>query len=497
MEESGYGTYFGWEEVVEYYDEDDFQLEEFIEAACWLEGWTGLDGAAVNFGRVEIMAGELMPEGRLDPEDPDSERVLEASGNEGATIERLYRRAALVVWPKENIPGIMGRAGAGSLVSFLAAEWERVREGVPISGSIRELALQVVEHWPARPHHAVHSREGTWAEHCTHALELLCSIGNREATGRFLNDVVISGYDGAMNGALVTTAAAIGVGDMREPLCELAISRLEQQTESIVDLASALCERLDDGGDASWHAALRDMVTIICVQMPSVQRQPKTGDHIDWHRRTIRAEPNPLPTTTLNQLFRLLWRFNLIREVDAAVTLISERADLATPDRSIPALLNAMSFGPDVPIEYRKALGQLWLLGANYLLSRSEHPPQPPANWVISSQGLTCKCEYCAELRRFCKDPASNICHIRVRQDIRAHLRNEIDRRGIDIRYETERTGRPYALVCTKTRRAFDRRMAEYRQDIAEMSRLVQAAKFAPDSATALNTLQAAVDRGR
>lgn len=44
------------------------------------------------------MAAELLPEGALDDHGWDHERSND-TGNEGVTVERWYRHAALIVWP--------------------------------------------------------------------------------------------------------------------------------------------------------------------------------------------------------------------------------------------------------------------------------------------------------------------------------------------------------------------------------------------------------------
>ena len=249
VEETGSGWYGGYQEIVEDITDREFELYDIVEVACWLDGWARPDGAPSDYGALPLLPGELMPAGRLDPERPDSQRLLEASGNEGATIERFYRRAALVVWPKADSARLLAQAGAGSLAAFLAGEWQRASAGAPTCGPIRDLASQVVDLWPSRDPHRRRSDGDSWEGHSARTLELLCSIGNREASARFLSDVVLPGYDGEMNGALVTAAVEMGVGEMREFLCTLAEARTSLRTEGIVDLASQLCERLDDGGD--------------------------------------------------------------------------------------------------------------------------------------------------------------------------------------------------------------------------------------------------------
>ena len=119
VEETGSGWYNGYADVVEDIADDEFELYDIVDVECRLDGWARPDGAPADYGALPLLPGELMPAGRLDPERPDSQRLLEASGNEGATIERFYRRAALVVWPKADsrAPSGAGRCGLSCGVS--------------------------------------------------------------------------------------------------------------------------------------------------------------------------------------------------------------------------------------------------------------------------------------------------------------------------------------------------------------------------------------------
>lgn len=497
VEETGAGWYNGYADVVEDIADDAFELYDIVDVDCRLDGWVRPDGAPADYNDLPLLPGELMPAGRLDPERPDSQRLLEASGNEGATIERLYRRAALVAWPKADSARLLAQAGAGSLAAFLAGEWQRASEGAPTYGPIRDLASLVVEFWPSCESHPRRSEGDSWEGQSARTLEFLCAIGNREATARFLSDVVLPDYDGEMNGALVTAAAEMGVGEIREFLCALAESGTSLRTEGIVDLASQLCERLDDGGDGLWHDTLRQMVATISAQMPSVRGPSKRDDHVDWHHWYPRAEPAPLPTATLRQFFLLLRRFDMEREADAAASLFIERADLAPPDRTIPALMEMLGAEHGEPFRTSPALHALWLHGARFLLSRSGLPPTPPTDWVISAEGLSCDCEHCAALRRFCAEPDSETLRMPVRKELRGHLRRRIEQGGIDIDCETERRGRPYTLVCVKTRGAFERRLRQYEEDIAAMRRLLETAGGVPGSADTAQALRDAITRSR
>jgi len=63
-----------------------------------------------------------------------------------------------------------------------------------------------------------------------------------------------------------------------------------------------------------------------------------------------------------------------------------------------------------------------------------------------------------------------------VRKDRRQHLHRQIDARGLDMTHLTERKGSPQTLICTKTRRSYERRCKEYRRDVAALATLAELA---------------------
>ena len=109
VEDSAAAEFEGWEWEVEDIGDDEFEIIDPIETLCWLDGWVRPDGAAAEYGELPLLAGELMPAGRLDPGRPDEQRLTEAAGNVGATVERLYRRAVLTMWRRADGPPVTAR----------------------------------------------------------------------------------------------------------------------------------------------------------------------------------------------------------------------------------------------------------------------------------------------------------------------------------------------------------------------------------------------------
>ena len=124
-------------------------------------------------------------------------------------------------------------------------------------------------------------------------------------------------------------------------------------------------------------------------------------------------------------------------------------------------------------------------------------PPEEPRDWVIETR-LACDCANCARLQAFCADPEATTVRFRMRQDLRAHVESTIRIRQLDIDCETERKGSPHTLICTKNRATYERRCAEYAEDIANMRLLAAAAPRSEKDALGpadLRRLRAAIAR--
>ena len=83
----------------------------------YVDEWRDAGDRAVEFGPIPIGTGELLPRVALDQEPPDRARLTEASGNEGASYERSYHRAALVLWRRDRYADVLLQAGGHSRAS--------------------------------------------------------------------------------------------------------------------------------------------------------------------------------------------------------------------------------------------------------------------------------------------------------------------------------------------------------------------------------------------
>ena len=149
IEESGYAepVFYGSSYGRWHSSDEDFEVGEVTDSYGALGEWWRLDGTPSALGDIPVDDNELSPPGRFDEMEPDDEHFHEATGNEGASFERTYRRAALVLWPHERFFTVLCQAGLKATLPYLGELVERwaVSDKDPQS-SLRRQAQDLAKH---------------------------------------------------------------------------------------------------------------------------------------------------------------------------------------------------------------------------------------------------------------------------------------------------------------------------------------------------------------
>lgn len=96
-EQTGYYGRRRWSRDDE--DDEEFEVAEVIDRALILSEWPRPDGGEAGFDDFPFAEDELFPPAAFEDLTPDEQHFHEATGNEGASFKRTYRRAGLVLWP--------------------------------------------------------------------------------------------------------------------------------------------------------------------------------------------------------------------------------------------------------------------------------------------------------------------------------------------------------------------------------------------------------------
>ncbi len=479
-----WGRYYDDEsEEEEDVDSEDFEVVEVFDAARYIDNWVNARDQPVDFGQVPLEEGEVLPAGALEGEAPDEQRLTEASGNEGATFDRAYHRAALVIWPRERFIDVLLQAGAGATLPYLR---ERIAASTAGKGAAQtqpvvDLARQVIEAWeqPSEaPLYLAETKEANRGE----MIGLLSQLGEAALLERFVTSVVVSRYDGTENEALVASIDLIGPEEAGKALAQLAQKNMRSFHWACVNLLSLLIKEAGPKLKAPWEGALREFASAIVTALPKVEAAPDPYRGGDWTRW---EKAKPVDAVMVAGLMEALERLHATRLRAEAAKAFAANPRVFNPGTIlVPALKTLQSRAGRNFTSDAEALS-LWTHSAQFLLNRSELPPKPPTNWRQKAK-LSCKCEDCRELEVFALDPDAKVHRFPVRKDRRQHLHQQIEHHGLDMTHVTERTGSPQTLVCTKTRRTYQGQCEQHKKDRASMGTLLSGMPGAGAEVTAL-----------
>jgi 2OG-Fe(II) oxygenase superfamily len=158
IEESGAAQYNGsYRRRYRGYDVDDdgdeFEVVEVLDHWEHLTEWRRPDREPVALGDIPVEHGEVSPHDALEDMEPDEEHFQEATGNEGASFERTYRRAALVLWPRGRRLAVINQAGPRATLPYLeslAGRWidEDAEPNSALWIEAHELSGHMLDAWP-------------------------------------------------------------------------------------------------------------------------------------------------------------------------------------------------------------------------------------------------------------------------------------------------------------------------------------------------------------
>ena len=476
----------------------DPNREVMMQEVSWgeyaLRGWVAAEGnERPDYGAIPICDGEALPDGALDGIEPLHQSLTEATGNAGVSIERSYRWAALVIWPKDRALRVLADGGIGGALEYAARRIERAENGGATSGLALGLVAQLIDAWrPAGRGWVPGSLSDELRANTLRMMDLLAEVGDEEQTARFLETVIPVQYDPSLNDAVVSAAAGIEPARLQSFVPALVANYVEKRFGGMLRLLLRLDNAQSGRESPAWLDLRRSGAKAAFDALPKLLADPPDDSYARW-----RATPRQFEPGEIRDVLLLLHRCGLAREAAEAAALIERHPRAVDPCRALPAALADLRREARDLLETRPLVA-LWRRASDRLVARSAAPPPGPENKRVETP-LDCTCEHCRRINAFCLDPRASSLRYPVRQETRRHLRDQIQHVGIPLKCETERRGRPYTLICRKTAAVHTNRIERYRSDIDGMRLLVGAAPNidAADVARTLAALNRAVARSR
>jgi hypothetical protein len=448
-------------------DSDEFEAVEVFDRWEHLTEWRRPDRAPAGLGDIPVAKGEISPPDALEDMEPDEENFSEATGNEGASFERTYRHAALVLWPRRRRLAVINQAGPRATLPYLetlAANWI-VEGGNPESAlwqEAHELSGHMLETWPAEPWHGadddVHAgaadREKSQLARFLAALTKLRDETRIEWAFELLTACL--GHKRSDNDAI------LGATALFPPMRSARI--IEAIVVNHVKAALApSCALLCAAATGPFADKPRHLITALQGLLTALPGDPTLAP-VDFfgHRRNIAPGAD-----VVVDLVTIAETIDAKLAKDLAEHLLGWPQTYTLDGALVPGVKRLLEGGRQAGV----AMTSLHAACLAHLKARAAEPLEAPKDWLRASK-ISCGCEHCTLLSRFLASPVTKSWTLRAAERVRRHVEGEIKAAGADLDTMTERRGSPHRLICQKNSASYDRRTAQRRQDLADIATL-------------------------
>ena len=387
----------------------DLELYDLVRDDREVRCWVDIEDRATGDEPLPLEAGEVWPEGRLDAEAPDHVSYYEATGNEGASLTRAYRRAAVVIWPARNHDAVVAQRGIEAVVALLAH--------VQDSGRAKALVRRVLPLVRSEAHEVV-----------ARLLDRLMELG------------------------LTTTAARV-------------LEKTRPWTSRLDGALASLLPALDSArAGALGASALAGMTWEEKSAVAALKGANGTGHPAStwWPMLDLAAEKLDRWTLTGAQVADLVEVASDLGHGRLLQTLVAWTEDEGNFDLAVDAALE-LDLRDTCPPEWRDLIVQR-------LEEKTAEAPQPLG--LARRPVATCRCAHCAVLSAFLVDPEQESLSYGVRQDLRQHLAGKVRSERMDVDTREERSGNPYQIVFTKVNLQVQAAIRRYEEHVDALEAL-------------------------
>ncbi|MGK4580364.1 2OG-Fe(II) oxygenase [Kitasatospora sp. HPMI-4] len=422
--------------------DEDYDLGDLIDDEITLGWWTGPDGTGgeqISLYVHDYEACASTPSADLTPYDSQYEGYM---GNYGNTLDRWYRRAAVVVWPRERAFAARGEAGSRWALEELQ---ERIARGD--RDGARTAAESLAPFW---------KRSGTQPGQLASALRVAAGLEVAETAAMLLEPFRVDALTPEHADALATVAARYGAQWLRRvsdgwfgpqprfeahqydwtaQLPQLCAALRSGRGAAMAKLLAAGAWTQVDGGLRLWTTTGPAEIRRAQLEQLGLPLLPILEAADEQLRGRILAALRTYPDTVLECLMPMLRRATEARSATAR-----RAAGLDAVARECGDRLRAVAV----------------------------RRPRDEDDWSMTWTG--CGCELCDTLGTFLGSRSRRVLEWPLAKDCRRHVHTKIDSAELPVSHQTRRQGRPYTLVLTKTKELFTRDKEARRQAGADLA---------------------------
>ena len=469
-EDFSYARSYDWPEDDEE-DEDEstskYEMTEVHECSLSAGHWSDHEGNEVHFGTIRIDMDDIVSAVCLGDSDPNEEEFEGFTGNAGMTLERWYHRAAIVVWPRERHSQVLCRAGtdaaAGALQSMVnqlgrspQTEYhDRYRDCVTF-------AANIIDSWQAV---TCLSGKAVDKNNRSQFLPLLIMLDDTSLVQRFISEVMPEDVETQLNNSFCRFCGKHGWADFEPGLVKILSNPRATTVNRNAELLSVLSQHQDESTDR----------LALCIRLSNQMTGAlKDFDNAtkanDWQARQINRATLLVALVDAMLVIKAFKPLALL--IDHVLSSVGKYHLTKTQLAAIHTLEARISTLSEANSSIQK-----WLTACRRQLEKNTHEaPHKPIDYRRPDK-LSCNCKDCYELSLFLANALEKQHLFAVRKDRRRHLHEIIRRHHCDLTHVTERKGRPFTLVCTKTTATYNAALKTYKRDLKNLKRIVELEK--------------------
>jgi len=438
-------------------EEDEFEAGEVFDRHVTLSEWRRPDGGRPALGEFPIEDDEISPPDAFEDIEPDDEEFHEATGNEGVSFERSYRRAALVLWPRERIFAVLNQAGLPVTLPYLGDLTERWAASggnrqSPLWRQAHELAGHMLSTWPTEQWYR---RQGKSPSAAARMLALLTRLHDTARLDAFLSDIISRGLFDKDDNETILAA----LGDLSSNRAAALIERIVAGTAATS--LGPCTNLLARAAAAPPHGRPIDLLGAATALIEALPGDPARAAPRDPWQRDAGVQ-----AAVVVDLFTAVITIDRALAERAADHILAWRKTYGLDAVLIPAVRNLM-----ITTKGSAAVQRLRMACVEHWRARVAEPLEAPRDWRRAS-AVGCKCPRCDELSVYLRDPERKSWTFKAAEADRGHVEATIKNARCDLDVTTERRGRPYSLVCTKNQASYDQRVKQRNKDLADLEQL-------------------------
>ena len=459
--------------------DDDFEsrytMEEVFDEGLTATHWRNRNNKKVKLGEIDINANNIVSSLPFNEWKVSKEDFEGYTGNAGMTLERWYHRAAIVMWPQAAHFSSLCNAGTDSAIGGLHLMVKKLKRigqtktGKTKKGQTKKLndytafANAIIQTWHRSVDH-YWSPTSDAAESVDRELfcQSLAELKNVDLINRYVSLVLPKDAQAPFTTELAQACRELGWQSLTKSFTEIY-----QLTDFDMVVRNAnLLETLSKIKDKNpeHNQLLRSLATEfqkVWLEQVADQTKPRRSNsaHATDHSELLVAivksmlaiGDQKLLALFLEQTFAHPNIFDLTATHLAAIFKLEKRLPKLAADSAATAC---------------------WLKECEkQLAAAAATEPKPPRDETRQAK-VPCNCADCEALSVFLADPQLSSTRMPMAKERRRHLHNIIDGSRLDCLHVTERTGRPYALVLSKTIASHQARFKIYQRDVKNLERL-------------------------